>query len=243
MPPPRHRRPGRTRSHPALEFRPGVIPLRPLNLGDLYGATIKSIRGNVAATMGLAFVTTLIFLVPTTALGAWVASLETVDFESRRRAGRRHDRAVRPDRGDLPVRHPAHRFRGLRRRRGGAGPQDQRRAHLGGHARPGPALVGATIVTSVAMLAALAVVVAGPVLLIVAAVDEGLGGTDLVAPILLLVLAVLLGLLLLLWVSTRLAFLPAAIVLERLGVRRGHRAGRGASRPVGRSGGSSASAC
>ena len=57
-----------------MEFRPGVIPLRPLNLGDLYGAAIKTIRGNVAATMGLALVTTLVFLVPTTALGAWVAS-------------------------------------------------------------------------------------------------------------------------------------------------------------------------
>ena len=65
-----------------MEFRPGVIPLRPLNLGDLYGAVIKAIRGNVAATMGLAFVTTLIFLVPTTALGAWVASQESLDLES-----------------------------------------------------------------------------------------------------------------------------------------------------------------
>ena len=60
-----------------LEFRPGIIPLRPLTLGDLYGAVTKAIRGNVAATIGLAVVTSLVCLVPTTALGAWVASQET----------------------------------------------------------------------------------------------------------------------------------------------------------------------
>ena len=57
-----------------LEFRPGIIPLRPLTLGDLYGAVTKAIRGNVAATIGLAVVTSLVCLVPTTALGAWIAS-------------------------------------------------------------------------------------------------------------------------------------------------------------------------
>ena len=65
-------------AHPAMEFRPGIVPLRPLNLGDIYGAVIKAIRGNVAATMGLAFITTLIFLVPTTALGVWVAAQQDV---------------------------------------------------------------------------------------------------------------------------------------------------------------------
>ena len=65
----------------------------------------------------------------------------------------------------------------------------------------------------------MAVFVAGPVVLIVSAVNQGLGGGDLVLPILLLVLGIIIGLLLVLWVSTRLAFLPAAIVLERAGIR------------------------
>ena len=65
-----------------LEFRPGIIPLRPLTLGDLYGAVTKAIRGNVAATIGLAVVTSLVCLVPTTALGAWIASQETLSIES-----------------------------------------------------------------------------------------------------------------------------------------------------------------
>jgi hypothetical protein len=65
-----------------LEFRPGIIPLRPLTLGDLYGAVTKAIRGNVAATIGLAVLTSLVCLVPTTALGAWVASRETLSVDS-----------------------------------------------------------------------------------------------------------------------------------------------------------------
>ena len=42
----------------------------------------KAIRGNVAATIGLALVTSLVCLVPTTALGAWIASQETLTIES-----------------------------------------------------------------------------------------------------------------------------------------------------------------
>src|SRR5690242_13857597 len=62
---------------PAIAFRPGIIPLRPLTLGDLYGAAVKAVRGNVGATVGLAVLTTLVFLVPATALGAWLGSQET----------------------------------------------------------------------------------------------------------------------------------------------------------------------
>lgn len=65
-----------------LEFRPGIIPLRPLTLGDLYSAVTKAIRGNVGATIGLAVITSLVCLVPTTALGGWMGSLETGSFES-----------------------------------------------------------------------------------------------------------------------------------------------------------------
>lgn len=64
----------------AWEFRPGIIALRPLQLGDLYGGVIKAVRGNVAATIGLAFVTTLVFVLPLTLFGSWLASLE--DFST-----------------------------------------------------------------------------------------------------------------------------------------------------------------
>ncbi len=65
-----------------LEFRPGIVPLRPLTLGDIYSGVTKAIRGNVAATIGLAVVTSLVCLVPTTALGGWLGSLETGDLGS-----------------------------------------------------------------------------------------------------------------------------------------------------------------
>jgi hypothetical protein len=205
--------------HPAVEFRPGVIPLRPLNLGDLYGAAIKTIRGNVAASMGLAFVTTLIFLVPTTALGAWVASLETTDYESD---------AV-PVAGTigqyLPV--VGTYLSGILLTGFVAwvvGEAVQGRKTTAGRTWEGTRnrvlqLAGATLIVSLAMVLTMALFIGGPVLLIVQAVNQGLGDGDLVLPILLLVLGILIGLLLVLWVSTRLAFLPAAIVLERSGIR------------------------
>lgn len=61
---------------PRMDFRPGIIPLRPLTLNDLFGAVFRAVRGNVAATVGLAALTSLAFLVPFTALGAWVSSQE-----------------------------------------------------------------------------------------------------------------------------------------------------------------------
>ncbi|MGL4743153.1 MAG: hypothetical protein ACRCXL_02000 [Dermatophilaceae bacterium] len=64
------------------EFRPGIVPLRPLQLGDIWGGVIKAIRGNVAATMGLALLVSAVCIAPATALAAWVASLETIDLAS-----------------------------------------------------------------------------------------------------------------------------------------------------------------
>ena len=65
----------------AVEFRPGIIPLRPLLIGDIYGAVLKAVRGNPAATIGLATLTTFLFLLPTTALGAWLASASSAPLE------------------------------------------------------------------------------------------------------------------------------------------------------------------
>ncbi|WP_392544746.1 hypothetical protein [Oryzobacter telluris] len=81
-PPPPGSMPGGAPYVAGLEFRPGIVPLRPLTLGDIFGGVTKAIRGNVAATIGLAVVTSLVCLVPTTALGAWLGSLETGSLES-----------------------------------------------------------------------------------------------------------------------------------------------------------------
>lgn len=206
-------------AHPAMEFRPGVIPLRPLNLGDLYGAAIKTIRGNVAATMGLALVTTLVFLVPTTALGAWVASLQTTDVQS----------------DGFPVAGTIGQYlpvvgtylsgilltgfvawvigEAVQGRKTTAGRTWESSRHRV------PQLAGATLIVSVALLLTFAAFVAGPIALLVSGGSQGLQNGDLVLPVLLLVLGAILGFLLVLWLSTRLAFVPAVIVLERAGVR------------------------
>ncbi len=60
-----------------LGARPGIVPLRPLGLGDVMGGVIRAIRGNVGSTMGLAAITNVVFLVPMTALAAWTGSLTT----------------------------------------------------------------------------------------------------------------------------------------------------------------------
>ena len=59
---------------PQLAPKPGIIPLRPLNLGEIWGGVMTAVRGNPAATIGLALVTTAVALVPLTLIGVWLAS-------------------------------------------------------------------------------------------------------------------------------------------------------------------------
>ncbi|MFC6707964.1 hypothetical protein [Flexivirga alba] len=47
-----------------LAPKPGVIPLRPLNLGDIFGGTFGTIRGNPGAIIGLSALMALIVAVP-----------------------------------------------------------------------------------------------------------------------------------------------------------------------------------
>ncbi|SDS57288.1 hypothetical protein SAMN04488570_2183 [Nocardioides scoriae] len=42
--------------------RPGVVPLRPLTLGDIFGGALETIRRNGAATVGMALLVTLAFM-------------------------------------------------------------------------------------------------------------------------------------------------------------------------------------
>ena len=69
-----------------MEFRPGIIRFAPHARGPVRGGD-QGDPGNVAATMGLALVTSLVCLVPATALGAWVASKDTTSLEAREIGG------------------------------------------------------------------------------------------------------------------------------------------------------------
>jgi hypothetical protein len=207
-----------------MEFRPGVIPLRPLNLGDLYGAVIKSIRGNVAATMGLAFVTTLIFLVPTTALGAWVASQESLDLDVE------STQDVFPVAGTLGSMIPSLGSAASTVLLTGFVAFVISQAVMGRKVTAGQtwegtrsrllALVGATIFTNVVITLALAAVLVLPVLAVVAAATAS-DDSGLVGAFVLVAAAVLVAIALSLFLWTRLAFVGVAVVLERSSVWKG----------------------
>lgn len=209
-------------AHPAMEFRPGVIPLRPLALGDLYGAVIKAIRGNVAATMGLAFVTTLVFLVPTTALGAWVASQESLDIGS--------NQDIFPAAGTLGSLIPSLGTSGSTILLTGFVAFVISQAVMGRRVTAGQTwegtrgrllpLVGATIVTGLVIVLALAAVLVLPVIAVVGAVSSA-NDSGVVGAVLLAILAGLVAIVLVLFLSTRLAFVGVAVVLEKASVGEG----------------------
>ena len=213
-------------AHPAMEFRPGIIPLRPLALGDLYGAVIKAIRGNVAATMGLAFVTTLLFLVPTTALGAWVASQESLDFG----VDPQSTQDLFPVAGTLGSLVPSLGTSASAVLLTGFVAFVISQAVMGRKVTAGQTwegtrgrllpLVGATVVTGLAVLLALAVVLVLPVISVISAATS-YDNSGLVGAILFAVLATLVAILLVLFLSTRLAFVGVAVVLEKVGVLQG----------------------
>jgi hypothetical protein len=58
------------------EYRPGIIALRPQSMSDVWNGVMTAIRGNPAATIGLALVTSTVVLVPLTLIGVWVATLD-----------------------------------------------------------------------------------------------------------------------------------------------------------------------
>ncbi|MGI5283797.1 glycerophosphoryl diester phosphodiesterase membrane domain-containing protein [Nonomuraea polychroma] len=59
---------------PAPALRPGIIPLRPLGLGDILDGTIKLIRSNPKAVLGLSAVAALLVAVPLAVGQAFVFS-------------------------------------------------------------------------------------------------------------------------------------------------------------------------
>ncbi len=63
------------------DYRPGTIPLRPLTMSDIFAGVVTTIRGNLAATLGLGLLVTAIAVVPATALGIWWARSFSFDLE------------------------------------------------------------------------------------------------------------------------------------------------------------------
>ncbi|HET6968925.1 MAG TPA: hypothetical protein VFI44_11630 [Ornithinibacter sp.] len=198
-------------AYAGLEFRPGIIPLRPLTLGDLYGAVTKAIRGNVAATMGLAVVTSLVCLVPTTALGAWVASMDTTDFATGDTGGLGLVGTYLPALGSVVSSIALTGFLAYVIGQAVLGRKVGINETWDGTKRRLPAVAGAVLVTIVGALLVLGVVLGPPIAwLVVAGAEAG--------PILLMLVAVFVAIAAYLFLWTRLAFVTALIVLEGRGV-------------------------
>jgi hypothetical protein len=62
--------------------RPGIIPLRPLQFGDILDGAFRAVRFNPKAMVGLSAVVLAAFLVPSAALGAGVTHLSTTSLNT-----------------------------------------------------------------------------------------------------------------------------------------------------------------
>jgi hypothetical protein len=209
-----------------FEHRPGIIPLRPLTIGDLYGATLKAIRGNPGATIGLAALTTFVFLLPTTALGAWLAGRSSFSLLPDS-SGAASD--TLPD--DLGIGLLGSYLPAIGQTLSaillaGFLAQVVAQAVLGRKVSMGqtwratagrvPAMVGAVLVTLVAIVLVVAVTLGIP--LGIVAYAETAGGGSVGLYVLLFAVGGLLLLAAAIYLSTAWAFATPSIVIERLGV-------------------------
>src|ERR1035438_3501001 len=65
LPPPAYLRQPPTPQSPMLTaHKPGIVPLRPLQLGDILDGAIKAIRFNPKSMVGLSAIVLAVFLVP-----------------------------------------------------------------------------------------------------------------------------------------------------------------------------------
>lgn len=191
--------------------RPGVVPLRPLLLSDIFGGALQTMRRNPEATIGMGLIVMAVLLVPSLlgslAMVRLLTSMAPADVElltlvvnlifsllaSYALTGmivHVVGEAVLGDRAGL-----AATWRTVRGRL--------------------PALLGAMLLMGVLMLVGTVVLVLAVVLLVMAVTQTG-GGTA-VFGVILVILVTLGAIVLGVWVSSRLTLAPAAVVLERLG--------------------------
>lgn len=209
-----------------MDYRPGIIPLRPLTLGDLYGGVLKAVRGNPGATIGLAALTTLAFLVPTTGLGAWLAGQASFSFLDEGSSGASDTLPDGFGLGILGVYLPSIGQVFASILLAGFLAQVIGQAVLGRKVTMGqtwratrgrvPAMLGAVLVTLLAALVVVAVTVGIPVGVIVFGETSGGGSVGLY--VLVGVLGFIALMAALFYLSTAWAFATPAIVIERIGV-------------------------
>ncbi len=211
---------------PYAEVRPGIVPLRPLGLDDIFTGATLAIRGNPAATFGLGLVTTLILVAPATALGAYLVSVLVGWTTSGDPAstdlldGLGEVGSVLPSfaaqlAGLLMTAFTAHVIAQgvLGRKVTLQQTWDAARGRLW-------QVVGSAALVFLMILATVLVLLGVPVLVLVRGIASHGSGTT-AAGLLLTLIGALVTICLALFLGTRYAFAPSAIVLEQLGVRAG----------------------
>ena len=207
-----------------LDFRPGIIPLRPLTMNDLFGGVFRAVRGNVGATVGLAALTSLVFLVPFTALGAWVSSHEegisleeSVNSDTAGLVGSLG--SLIPSIGSWFSTILLAGFLAYVIGQAVLGRKVSAGETWRGTIRRIWALVGATLLTSLAFIGTTGVIVGIPIALLIGGGTSGNDGT-IAAGVGLLLLALVLAIPTLMFLWTRLAFVTPSLILEDLSVGR-----------------------
>ncbi|KGN30391.1 hypothetical protein N802_07035 [Knoellia sinensis KCTC 19936] len=215
--------PGYPQQAMRMDFRPGIIPLRPLKMDDVFGGVFRAVRGNVGATVGLAALTSMLFLVPFTALGAWVSSQEpSVSIEDSVAAGTSSGMfgtlgSMLPSIGSwfstiLLAGFLAYVIgQAVLGRKVTAG-----ETWNGTKPRIG-ALIVATLLNSAIIILSMAAIITLPIVLLVAADRSGSDGM-MVAGVIAIIVGVVLAIAALLFLWTRLAFVTSSVVLEHLRV-------------------------
>lgn len=191
-----------------LLHKPGVVPLRPLALGDIFEGSLKTMRRNPEATLGMALLVLLAFLLPSLLLSLGVQRLVELDITDRLAMS-----AV------LSTLFSSVAILAL----SGFVIYVVSEAALGDRVSIGQtwqavrgrllSLLGVTMLTFV-VVGGLAAVVGGLIFALVAGVGEAGGAV-------LGLVVILAAVPLFLWLAARVSLAPAAVVLERVGPLRG----------------------
>lgn len=193
--------------------QPGIVPLRPLTLGDIFGGALQTMRRNPAATIGAGFVVLAVLLVPSYFASLAIMQVEALAVEDRS--------AVLTLVSALLSALASVALTGMIVHVVGE-------AVLGDRASLGetwsavrgriPALLANLLILSALLVVVVGILVAAGVLAAVLAPDANVVVAGLLGAIGVVAVVVLL-----LWVGIRLSLAPAAIVLEQTGPLRGLR--------------------
>ncbi len=197
----------------ARMHQPGVVPLRPLHLGDVFGGALQTMRRNPSATIGTAFLVLAVLLVPSYLTSLAVVRVGSLAVEDRSLLATLvsllFSTLASVALTGMIVHVVGEAVLGDRASLGGTWAAVRGRL---------PALLGTLLLMSLLLAGLVLLLVAVVLLLLFLTVD-----TNEVLAVVLTVVGAIGMAVLLVWVGVRLSLAPAAVVLERVGPWRGLR--------------------